>query len=251
MTNLFSTSFIRNIYKKPSKKSEVISQIIYGEKIKILKIKNRWLKIKTHNDNYSGYIKNEKLKDGLKIIFKTNKLKTRIISKNKKKIFLTFNSRLPIISKRKKKYIYLLLILMIASGISEALTITILFPLIQNLISPGENLDSFIKYLPISNNSTILMASIFTFLLILSSIIRVTNIFFTGRISALIGAEIGGKIFSNILNFNYMEFNSINSSDLIKSLSINLDKTVITINLILNSIVAIVISIIKVKIITS
>ena len=102
MTNLFSTSLIRNIYKKPSKKSEITSQIIYGEKIKIIKNKNRWLKIKTYNDNYSGYIKNEKLKKGLKIIFKTNRLKTRIFSQNKKKNFLTFNSRLPMISKRKK-----------------------------------------------------------------------------------------------------------------------------------------------------
>ena len=102
MTNLFSTSLIRNIYKKPSKKSEITSQIIYGEKIKIIKNKNRWLKIKTYNDNYSGYIKNEKLKEGLKIIFKTNRLKTRIFSQNKKKNFLTFNSRLPMISKRKK-----------------------------------------------------------------------------------------------------------------------------------------------------
>ena len=88
MTNLFSTSLIRNIYKKPSKKSEITSQIIYGEKIKIIKNKNRWLKIKTYNDNYSGYIKNEKLKEGLKIIFKTNRLKTRIFSQNKKKTFL-------------------------------------------------------------------------------------------------------------------------------------------------------------------
>ena len=102
MTNLFSTSLIRNIYKKPSKNSEITSQIIYGEKIKIIKNKNRWLKIKTYNDNYSGYIKNEKLKKGLKIIFKTNRLKTRIFSQNKKKNFLTFNSRLPMISKRKK-----------------------------------------------------------------------------------------------------------------------------------------------------
>ncbi len=102
MTELYSTSIIRNIYKKPSKKSEVTSQIIYGEKIRILKFTKRWLKIKTYNDNYSGYIKNEKLKEGLKIIFKTNKLKTRIFSQNKKKNFLTFNSRLPIITKKKK-----------------------------------------------------------------------------------------------------------------------------------------------------
>ncbi len=102
MTDLFSTSLIKNIYRKPSKKSEVTSQIIYGEKIRILKFANRWLKIKTYNDNYSGYITNDKLKEGLKIIFKTHKLKTRIFSQNKKKNFLTFNSRLPIITKRKK-----------------------------------------------------------------------------------------------------------------------------------------------------
>tara|TARA_A100001035_G_scaffold33654_1_gene22526 strand:- start:658 stop:1389 length:732 start_codon:yes stop_codon:yes gene_type:complete len=102
MTDLYSTSIIKNIYKKPSKKSEITSQILYGEKIRILKIKNRWLRIRTYNDNYSGYIKNEKLKKGLKIIFKTNKSKTRIFSQNKKKIFLPFNSRLPVISVKKK-----------------------------------------------------------------------------------------------------------------------------------------------------
>ena len=102
MTDLYSTSIIKNIYKKPSKKSEITSQILYGEKIRVLKIKNRWLRIRTFNDNYYGYIKNEKLKKGLKIIFKTNKSKTRIFSQNKKKNFLTFNSRLPVITKRKK-----------------------------------------------------------------------------------------------------------------------------------------------------
>ena len=102
MTDLYSTSIIKNIYKKPSKKSEITSQILYGEKIRILKIKNGWLRIRTYNDNYSGYIKNEKLKKGLKIIFKTNKSKTRIFSQNKKKNFLPFNSRLPVISVKKK-----------------------------------------------------------------------------------------------------------------------------------------------------
>tara|TARA_Y100001970_G_scaffold16465_1_gene18524 strand:- start:1897 stop:2628 length:732 start_codon:yes stop_codon:yes gene_type:complete len=102
MTELYSTSIIRNIYKKPSIKSEVTSQIIYGEKVRILEIKKKWLRIKTLSDNYSGFIKNEKLQKGLKIIFKTNKLKTRIFSQNKKNNFLTFNSRLPIITEKKR-----------------------------------------------------------------------------------------------------------------------------------------------------
>ena len=102
MTDLYSTSIIRNIYKRPSDKSEVTSQIIYGERIRILELKNKWLKIKTFNDNYPGFIKNKNLKKELKIIFKTYKLKTRVFSQNKRKNFLTFNSRLPIITKRKK-----------------------------------------------------------------------------------------------------------------------------------------------------
>ncbi len=101
MTELYSTSIIRNIYKRPSTNSEVSSQIIYGEKVRVLRTKNKWIKIRTLNDNYSGYIKKEKLKRKLKIIFKTSKLKTRIFSQNKTKDFLTFNSRLPVLSKRK------------------------------------------------------------------------------------------------------------------------------------------------------
>ena len=101
MTELYSTSIIRNIYKRPSTNSEVSSQIIYGEKVRVLGTKNKWIKIRTLSDNYSGYIKKEKLKRNLKIIFKTSKLKTRIFSQNKTKEFLTFNSRLPVLSKRK------------------------------------------------------------------------------------------------------------------------------------------------------
>ncbi len=55
----FINSFL-NIYKKPSQLSEVTSQIIYGEKFKILSKNKNWLKIKTLSDNYIGYIKNYK-----------------------------------------------------------------------------------------------------------------------------------------------------------------------------------------------
>ena len=101
MTELYSTSIIRNIYKRPSTNAEVSSQIIYGEKVRVLGTKNKWIKIRTLSDNYSGYIKKEKLNRNLKVIFKTSKLKTRIFSQNKTKDFLTFNSRLPVLSKRK------------------------------------------------------------------------------------------------------------------------------------------------------
>ena len=51
--NFLNTS-ISNLYAKPSSKAEVNSQIIYGEKFKILSKKKSWVKIKTSYDNYVG-----------------------------------------------------------------------------------------------------------------------------------------------------------------------------------------------------
>ena len=46
-----------NIYEEPKTKSKLSSQILYGEKFKIIYKKKNWLKIKTSYDNYVGYIK--------------------------------------------------------------------------------------------------------------------------------------------------------------------------------------------------
>ena len=47
-----------NIYERPSISSKISSQIIYGEKFKILKKVKNFLKIVTVYDKYVGYIKN-------------------------------------------------------------------------------------------------------------------------------------------------------------------------------------------------
>ena len=60
-SNFLNTS-IKNIYTKPNIRSEVSSQILYGEKFKILNINKNWVKIKTYFDNYIGYIKKQKFK---------------------------------------------------------------------------------------------------------------------------------------------------------------------------------------------
>ena len=57
MKNNFLNSSFANINSKPSSNSEVLSQILYGEKFKILSKKKNWVKIQTSYDNYVGYIK--------------------------------------------------------------------------------------------------------------------------------------------------------------------------------------------------
>ena len=101
MKNNFFNYPIANIYSKPSLSSEVSSQILYGEKLKILSKKNNWFKIKTHYDNYIGYIKKYEMLKSFKPSKKIFKLKSRIYKKKKNKFlptnkFLYFGSGISI-----------------------------------------------------------------------------------------------------------------------------------------------------------
>ena len=93
-----------NIYKNPSRFSEITSQIIYGEKFNIISKNKNWLKIKTSFDNYIGYIKDENYTNNFKVTHKVFVLKASIFDKTKKrtKYFLTFASKISIIQENKK-----------------------------------------------------------------------------------------------------------------------------------------------------
>ena len=94
--NFYFIGNFTNIYSKPSKSSEVASQIIYGEKFKILSRNKEWLKIKTLFDNYVGYIKNRQYIRKIKPNYKVSNLKAKIFKKPKlgTKSWLSFGSKL-------------------------------------------------------------------------------------------------------------------------------------------------------------
>ena len=48
---------IINVYKKQNLRSEIVTQILYGETFKIIKQNKSWLKIKNDSDRYKGFIK--------------------------------------------------------------------------------------------------------------------------------------------------------------------------------------------------
>ena len=103
----FLTDPYLNIFEKPSKKSAISSQIIFGERFKVLLKDKGWLKIKTYYDNYIGFIKNPHFIDKFKPTHKVFKLKAKIYKKNNHKKFyltkncLTFASQIHIIKKEK------------------------------------------------------------------------------------------------------------------------------------------------------
>ncbi len=79
---------LANIYAKPNIKSEITSQILYGERFKVLNKKKNWIKIKTIYDNYKGFIKFHKLSQNkFKPSYKVYRLKTQIFKKIKNRFF--------------------------------------------------------------------------------------------------------------------------------------------------------------------
>ena len=94
MKNNFYNKPIENVYSKPYIKSEVSTQILYGEKFKILSKNKDWLKIETSFDRYLGFIKNDIFITSFKPSHKIISTKSWIYKKNKSDFIKT------------KKYLY-------------------------------------------------------------------------------------------------------------------------------------------------
>ena len=104
MIKYFTNNFpIVNLYKRPNKKSEVVTQMIYGESFSVSKKTKKWFKISIKEDNYRGYIQNKNFSKYTKPTHKVNILKAKVYKlPNKKKIKeLPFGSKIKVINSKK------------------------------------------------------------------------------------------------------------------------------------------------------
>ena len=101
--NFYFKGNFSNIYKKPSRYSEVTSQILYGEKFRILKKNKNWIKIKTLFDNYIGYIKNCNYVKKFDPSYKVSELKAKVFKKPNRITYgwLPFGSKLSVLEENK------------------------------------------------------------------------------------------------------------------------------------------------------
>ena len=106
MNKYFTNNFsVINLYKKPSLKSETVTQMIYGESFSITKKSKKWLKIKIKEDNYKGYILNKKYSSFLKPTHKINILRAKVykFSNIQKQITeISFGSKIRVINSKSK-----------------------------------------------------------------------------------------------------------------------------------------------------
>ena len=95
-----------NLYDRPSFNSKIGSQIIYGEKFKIIKKEKNFFKIRTKYDNYIGFFKPSKYLTNFAGTHKVSVLKSRIfkypknLKKFKSKNFLSFSSKIQVLKKK-------------------------------------------------------------------------------------------------------------------------------------------------------
>jgi len=103
MTKYFTNNFtVVNLYKKPSTKSEVVTQMIYGDSFSVSKKTKKWLKVNIKEDGYKGYIQNKKFSNFVKPTHKINILKAKIYkfpNKQKKTNELSFGSKIRVVGK--------------------------------------------------------------------------------------------------------------------------------------------------------
>ena len=100
LTNNFS---VINVHKNPSNKSEVVTQMIFGDSFSVLRKTNKWIKIKIKEDGYKGFIKNRKFSNFLKPSHKINILKAKIFrypNKREKINVISFGSKIKVINSK-------------------------------------------------------------------------------------------------------------------------------------------------------
>ena len=104
MTKNLSNNYpIINLHKKPSTKSEVVTQMLYGESFSIFKRNGRWLKIKIKEDGYKGYVQNKNFSRFLKPSHKISILKAKIYRhpyKRKRINIMPYGSKIKVLEKK-------------------------------------------------------------------------------------------------------------------------------------------------------
>ena len=99
---------VLNVYQKQNKKSEVVTQLLYGDSFKKIKKNKLWIKIKNDSDNYKGYIVHKNFPSNQKNTHKVFTLSAKLYSKpnnkNKLKKKLSFGSKIKIIKKKGNFY---------------------------------------------------------------------------------------------------------------------------------------------------
>lgn len=143
-----------------------------------------------------------------------------------KEIFLNGLKLWLFISYKKKNQLKIYALLTILSGFAEMLSVGSIIPFVMALINPTQ-LNDFIFFqniFKLFNLQSIaevkfFLCLLFSIAVIFAGLIKITLSWFQSTISYEVAAELGNKIYSNVLNRDYEYHLNINSSDVISTIA--------------------------------
>tara|TARA_B100000242_G_C43052554_1_gene491864 strand:- start:1129 stop:2865 length:1737 start_codon:yes stop_codon:yes gene_type:complete len=163
------------------------------------------------------------------------------------KLYLDF---FKILSAKRKKQLALLIILMITNCFAEVISVASVIPFLIVISNPEKLQENyFMKILleafGISWDDGLIfpVTLLFVFTVIIAGLIRLANLWFSGRISVGIGADISCEIYRRVLLQEYKYHLQKNTSEIISALSSYISQTIAVIRTILNLLTSIIVSI--------
>ena len=135
------------------------------------------------------------------------------------------------LNSKRKNQLKLTFVLMVISSLSEIISLSSVFPFLAVLTNP-ENFwqkSNLFKYAPligINSSSDLLLplTILFVFAAIISGFIRILNIWLNGRLAASIGSELSSEAYKRTLYQPYSVHLASNSSEIISSISRDVDR---------------------------
>ena len=138
-----------------------------------------------------------------------------------------------LLSNKRRKQLLILLFLMLINGFSEILSLGSLVPFLGVLSDPKiindfEFFGLSFEILSFENhNQTIIFfGSLFIIVAFISVLLRIFNVYFSNSLSAQIGSDISCKAFENTLFQDYEYHTNANTSEIISTITVNIQHTI-------------------------
>ena len=141
------------------------------------------------------------------------------------------------LSTRRKIQLFIMLCVMVLSGICELISIASVLPFLAAISNPQIILDNklainLLSFFELSEPNQILLpfTLIFVVSVLVATSIKLLNLFLYGKLAESIGADFSRDAFRNVLYQNYSEHLLQNSSEIINTITIQLDQTIQVLN---------------------
>ena len=164
---------------------------------------------------------------------------------NKKSVFYLIHKYLKlweILSVKRKRQIIFVLFFSLISGFSEFISVGTLIPFISILIDPSQPIKNQflksifdIKIFDGQDQFYIFICILFIVITIISSLVRIFNLYINTKIIALVGNDIGRNMYFKLLNQNYYQYKEGDTNNFISTATTQLNQVVTSLTLLMNT----------------